>query len=110
MESQTIAALCKERGIANLALKAVSDGMDDDLSPILGGIDIIRNARVLLPPLQFIHHDQITRINFLNVGGGGAYALTDALTEKIGGRCSAASAQVSPPSPEAKSSPDSAPK
>lgn len=51
MESQTIAALCKERGIANLALKAVSDGMDDDLSPILGGIDIIRIPRIALKVL-----------------------------------------------------------
>ena len=48
MESQTIAALCKPRGIAALALKAVSDGMDDDLSPILGGFDIIRIPRIAL--------------------------------------------------------------
>lgn len=40
MESQTIAALCEKRGIPSLALKAISDGMDDDLSPILGGFDI----------------------------------------------------------------------
>lgn len=51
MESQTIAALCKARGIANLALKAVSDGMDDDLSPILGGIDIIHIPRIALKVL-----------------------------------------------------------
>ncbi|MDR4479559.1 MAG: hypothetical protein R3B37_07435 [Nitrospira sp.] len=48
MESQTIAALCKERGIACLALKAVSDGIDDDLSPVLGGFDIIHIPRIAL--------------------------------------------------------------
>jgi hypothetical protein len=42
-----------------------------------GGIDIVRNPRVNLPPSQFLHHDQITRINFLNVGGGVAYSLTE---------------------------------
>lgn len=41
MESQTIAALCKERGIACLALKGVSDELDDDLSPVLGGFELI---------------------------------------------------------------------
>jgi adenosylhomocysteine nucleosidase len=51
MESQTIAALCKERGIPSLALKAVSDGMDDDLSPILGGVEIIRIPRIALKVL-----------------------------------------------------------
>lgn len=51
MESQTIAALCKDRGIPCLALKAVSDGMDDDLSPILGGLDIIRIPRIALKVL-----------------------------------------------------------
>jgi adenosylhomocysteine nucleosidase len=48
MESQTIAALCQKRGIPCLALKAISDGMDDDLSPILGGFDIIRIPRIAL--------------------------------------------------------------
>lgn len=48
MESQTIAALCKQRGIACLALKAVSDGIDDDLSPILGGFEIIHIPRIAL--------------------------------------------------------------
>ncbi|MGZ8366650.1 MAG: phosphorylase family protein [Nitrospira sp.] len=38
MESQTIAKLCRQRNIPCLAMKAVSDGLDDDLSPILGGI------------------------------------------------------------------------
>lgn len=42
-----------------------------------GGIDIITNARVRLPASQFLHHDQITRINFLNVGGGVAYSISE---------------------------------
>jgi nucleoside phosphorylase len=46
MESQTIAALCQERRIPCLALKAVSDGLEDDLSPILGGFDIIHIPRI----------------------------------------------------------------
>jgi adenosylhomocysteine nucleosidase len=46
MESQTIAALCRERGIPFLAMKGVSDGVDDDLSPILGGFDIINIPRI----------------------------------------------------------------
>lgn len=54
MESQTIAALCKERGIPCLAMKGVSDGIDDDLSPILGGFEILNipriAARVLMKP------------------------------------------------------------
>lgn len=48
MESQTIAALCKQRGIKCLALKGVSDGIDDDLSPILGGFEIIHIPRIAL--------------------------------------------------------------
>ena len=42
-----------------------------------GGIDMVANPRANLPPLQFLHHDQITRINFLNLGGGAAYSLTE---------------------------------
>jgi hypothetical protein len=42
-----------------------------------GGIDIIPNARVRLPAEQFLHHDAITRINFLNLGAGAAYSVTD---------------------------------
>jgi len=41
MESQTVAALCREAGIKCLAIKGVSDEMDDDLSPILGGYEVI---------------------------------------------------------------------
>jgi nucleoside phosphorylase len=48
MESQTIAALCRERGIPCLAMKGVSDGIDDDLSPVLGGFDIINIPRIAL--------------------------------------------------------------
>lgn len=48
MESQTIAALCRERGIRCLAIKAVSDGIDDDLSPMRGGFEIINIPRIAL--------------------------------------------------------------
>lgn len=48
MESQTIAKLCKQRNIPCLAMKGVSDGIDDDLSPILGGFDIINIPRIAL--------------------------------------------------------------
>jgi nucleoside phosphorylase len=52
MESQTIAALCRERGIPCLAMKGVSDGIDDDLSPILGGFEIINIPRIALRVLS----------------------------------------------------------
>jgi hypothetical protein len=42
-----------------------------------GGIDLTLNTRVDLGPLLFSHHDQIDRINTLNVGGGAAYSVTD---------------------------------
>jgi hypothetical protein len=41
-----------------------------------GGIDMVPNARTVLGPL-FQYHDQISRINFLDVGGGVSFALTD---------------------------------
>ena len=41
-----------------------------------GGIDMVANARVVLGPL-FQYHDQITQINFLDLGGGVSFALTD---------------------------------
>ncbi|MFN3651290.1 MAG: hypothetical protein ACK47B_17080 [Armatimonadota bacterium] len=52
MESQTIAQLCRERGIPCLAMKAVSDGIEDDLSPILGGFDIVDIPRIALRVLS----------------------------------------------------------
>ncbi|MBI4400660.1 MAG: hypothetical protein HY581_03395 [Nitrospirae bacterium] len=52
MESQTIAALCRERGIPSLAMKGVSDGIDDDLSPILGGFESINIPRIALRVLS----------------------------------------------------------
>ncbi len=55
MESQTIAALCRERGISCLAMKGVSDSLDDDLSPILGGFEIIRIPRIALHVLWRPH-------------------------------------------------------
>ena len=42
-----------------------------------GGIDMIRNPQRNLPPIQFLHHDAITRINFLNLGAGAAYSLSE---------------------------------
>jgi len=41
-----------------------------------GGVDLTLNSRVDLGPLLFSHHDQIDRLNFLNLGGGATYALT----------------------------------
>jgi hypothetical protein len=41
-----------------------------------GGIDMVANGRVVLGPL-YQYHDQITQINFLDLGGGVAFALTD---------------------------------
>ena len=46
MESQTIAALCQERGIRCMAIKGVSDGINDDLSPILGGFEIVHIPKI----------------------------------------------------------------
>lgn len=48
MESQTIAKLCRERNIPCLAMKGVSDGIDDDLSPILGGYEVINIPRIAM--------------------------------------------------------------
>jgi hypothetical protein len=42
-----------------------------------GGIDMVNNPRANLPPLHFLHHDQITRINYLNLGGGAAYSISE---------------------------------
>ena len=44
-----------------------------------GGIDLNGNSRATLPPLRWIHHDQIARDNYLNVGAGVAYDLTPAV-------------------------------
>jgi adenosylhomocysteine nucleosidase len=77
MESQTIAALCRERGIPCLALKAVSDGIEDDLSPILGGFDIIHIPRiawwVLSRPATWPLAGRLARHSYLaatNLGDG----------------------------------------
>lgn len=48
MESQTIAALCRQRDIPCLAIKGVSDGIDDDLTPILGGFEVVNVPRIAL--------------------------------------------------------------
>jgi hypothetical protein len=40
-----------------------------------GGIDI--PFGVTLPPVLFAHHDQVDRLNFLNLGGGAAYSLSE---------------------------------
>jgi len=46
MESQTIAELCRQRGIRCMAIKGVSDGIEDDLSPILGGFEIVHIPQI----------------------------------------------------------------
>ena len=43
-----------------------------------GGIDLTLTSRADLGPVVFSHHDQIDRVNFLNLGGGAAYSLTEA--------------------------------
>ena len=48
MESQTIAALCRARNIPCLAMKGVSDGIEDDLSPILGGFEVVDVPRIAM--------------------------------------------------------------
>jgi hypothetical protein len=42
-----------------------------------GGIDMPPSPRANLPALQFLYHDQIQREDFLNVGGGASFALSD---------------------------------
>ena len=42
-----------------------------------GGVDLSLNSRVDLGPLLWSHHDQIDRVNYLNLGGGVAYTLTE---------------------------------
>ena len=46
-----------------------------------GGIDFLGSAimRVILTPDQFLHHDQIQQENFLSLGGGASYSLTESL-------------------------------
>jgi hypothetical protein len=44
-----------------------------------GGIDTPPNPRVNLPPLEFLYHDQIQREDFLNLGGGLSFTLSDKL-------------------------------
>jgi len=46
MESQTIAELCRQRGIPCMAIKGVSDGIEDDLSPILGGFEVVHIPKI----------------------------------------------------------------
>ena len=42
-----------------------------------GGVDLRLNSRADLGPLLYSHHDQIDRLNYLNLGGGVAYTLTE---------------------------------
>lgn len=42
-----------------------------------GGLDLTLTSRVDLGPLLFSHHDQIDRVNYLSLGGGVAYTLTE---------------------------------
>ena len=45
-----------------------------------GGIDFYGPAsRALLTPAQFQHHDQITRENYLALGGGASYSITESI-------------------------------
>jgi hypothetical protein len=42
-----------------------------------GGIDMPLSPRASLPALQFMNHDRIQREDFLNLGGGASFALSD---------------------------------
>jgi hypothetical protein len=42
-----------------------------------GGIDLPANPRVDLPPLEYAHHDQIQREDFLNLGAGASFAVSE---------------------------------
>jgi hypothetical protein len=44
---------------------------------VADGIDMVANARVVLPGIYYEHHDQITRDNFLNLGMGAAFSLNE---------------------------------
>jgi hypothetical protein len=45
-----------------------------------GGIDFYgATSRALLTPEQFLHHDQITRENYLALGGGASYSITETI-------------------------------
>jgi hypothetical protein len=45
-----------------------------------GGIDFYgATSRALLTPEQFVHHDQITRENYLALGGGASYSITESI-------------------------------
>lgn len=48
MESQIIAEFCRSRNIPCLALKGISDEIDDDLTPILGGFEVVHIPRIAL--------------------------------------------------------------
>ncbi len=86
MESQTIAALCKEHGIPCLALKGVSDELDDDLSPVLGGFDLIHipsiALRVLSRPGTWPLAVRLAKSSYLaaNHLGNGVWATLNKLT------------------------------
>ena len=77
MESQTIAGLCGPLKIPCLAMKGVSDGMNDDLSPILGGFDIINIPRIALRVLSrpatwplAVHLARSSRLAARHLGAG----------------------------------------
>ena len=42
-----------------------------------GGVDLTTQSRIDLGDFLWVRHDQIDRLNFLNVGGGASYALTE---------------------------------
>jgi nucleoside phosphorylase len=91
MESQTIAAMCRERGIKCLAMKGVSDGINDDLSPILGGFEIINipriAARVLSRPGTWPLAARLARHSYraANNLGYGVWATLGRVAEPVAG-------------------------
>lgn len=44
-----------------------------------GGLDIQKIAPKVVTNPYFLHHDQLTRTNYLNLGGGGSYTINDSI-------------------------------
>jgi adenosylhomocysteine nucleosidase len=89
MESQTVAAFCRARGIPCLAMKGVSDGIDDDLTPILGGFDVVNipliALKVLVRPWTWPLAAHLARTSFRSAThlGKGLSALVLRLPETV---------------------------
>jgi nucleoside phosphorylase len=94
MESQAIGFLCRHRGIPCLAMQGVFDGIEDDLSPILGGFDIIQiprlALRVLARPGSWPLATRLARHSYIatNNLGHGVWATLGQIGNSPPSRCS----------------------